>query len=59
MIRRPLPKASPYGRGPCSACGYEFKDGTVRSHGDGVEFPPRNCSGSGNPPKPRAIDGGV
>jgi hypothetical protein len=59
VIRRPLPKSSPYGRGPCSECGYEFnlkKDGTVRSHGDGVVFPPMNCSGSGRPPKVRAID---
>lgn len=45
-----------YGRGICHVCVREFdlkKDGTVRSHGDGMVFPPMNCSGTGE--KPRAV----
>ena len=45
---------APYGRGVCHVCVRPInmnKDGTVRSHGDGVTFPPMNCSGSGQKPK--------
>lgn len=49
-------KIARYGRGICEVCVRPFdlkKDGTVRSHGDGIKFPPMNCPGAGT--KPRAV----